>query len=60
MGFCAEHAFIQEHMITAGEITSLKMVLLINDEMSFHLVVVCREFISQLNDKNIEAEVLFH
>lgn len=59
MGFCAEHSAAAA-MITAGESEIVKMVA-INKRGNILLPCGrCREFISQLNDANIEAEVLIN
>ncbi|QOR35049.1 cytidine deaminase [Clostridium sp. 'deep sea'] len=57
MGFCAEHAAIAS-MITAGETKIVKLV-----SVHYRKDIVppcgrCREFISQINDENIDCEVL--
>ena len=57
MGFCAEHAAAAA-MITAGESHVVKMVAINKRGNVLPPCGRCREFISQLNDKNIEADVL--
>jgi cytidine deaminase len=57
MGFCAEHAAAAA-MVTAGENRVLKMIA-----VGWHGHVMppcgrCREFISQLHDDNLRAEVM--
>ena len=56
MGFCAEHAAIAA-MITAGESRIMKIVAVAESG-----VVApcgrCREFINQIHDDNIDAEVM--
>ena len=59
MGFCAEHAAASA-MITAGESHVVKMVAINKRGNVLPPCGRCREFISQLNDKNIEAEVLIN
>lgn len=59
MGFCAEHAAAAA-MITAGESRVVKMVAINKRGNVLPPCGRCREFISQLNDKNIEAEVLIN
>ena len=57
MGFCAEHAAAAA-MITAGENRVLKMVAVDWDGSILPPCGRCREFISQLHERNKEAEVL--
>ena len=57
MGFCAEHAAAAA-MITAGESRVLKMVAVDWDGSVMPPCGRCREFISQLNDKNIKTQVM--
>ncbi|MFO7632903.1 MAG: cytidine deaminase [Caldilinea sp.] len=57
MGFCAEHAAAAA-MITAGENRVLKMVAVNWDGRILPPCGRCREFISQLHDENLDAEVL--
>ncbi len=57
MGFCAEHAAAAA-MITAGESRVSKMVAVGWDGRVMPPCGRCREFISQLDDDNIEAEVM--
>jgi cytidine deaminase len=57
MGFCAEHAAAAA-MITAGENAVVKMVAVDWDGTILPPCGRCREFISQLADGNLEAEVL--
>ena len=59
MGFCAEHSAAAA-MITAGESEIVKMVAINKRENILPPCGRCREFISQLNDANIEAEVLIN
>ncbi len=57
MGFCAEHAAAAA-MVTAGENRVLKMVAVGWDGHIMPPCGRCREFISQLHDENLNAEVL--
>jgi cytidine deaminase len=57
MGFCAEHAAAAA-MITAGESHVLRMVAVNWNGGILPPCGRCREFISQLNDENLNAEVL--
>ena len=57
MGFCAEHAAAAA-MITAGQNRVLKMVAVDWDGSILPPCGRCREFISQLHDENIKAEVM--
>ena len=59
MGFCAEHSAAAA-MLTAGESQIVKMVAINKRGNILPPCGRCREFISQLNDKNIEAEVLIN
>ena len=59
MGFCAEHAAAAA-MITAGESHVVKMVAINKRGNVLPPCGRCRYFISQLNDKNIEADVLIN
>jgi len=56
MGFCAEHAAIAA-MITAGESKIIKLVA-INKNGPIPPCGRCREFISQIDSTNIEAEIM--
>ena len=56
MGFCAEHAAIAA-MITAGESRILKIVA-IGSTGIYAPCGRCREFICQVHDENLDAEVL--
>lgn len=56
MGFCAEHAAIAA-MITAGESRILKIVA-INKSGVIPPCGRCREFMSQIHDDNLQAEVM--
>ncbi|MTI48099.1 MAG: cytidine deaminase [Firmicutes bacterium] len=57
MGFCAEHSAIAT-MITAGENKILKLVAVYKDGKIIPPCGRCREFISQIHDKNYECEVM--
>ena len=57
MGFCAEHAAASA-MVTAGENKVIKMVAVGWDGQIMPPCGRCREFISQLHDDNLEAEIL--
>jgi cytidine deaminase len=57
MGFCAEHAAAAA-MITAGESRVVKMVAVNWDGAILPPCGRCREFISQLDEENPNAEVL--
>ena len=59
MGFCAEHAAAAA-MLTAGESHIVKMVAINKRGNILPPCGRCREFISQLNDYNIKAEVLIN
>ncbi len=57
MGFCAEHAAAAA-MITAGENHVVRMVAVDWDGKVLPPCGRCREFISQLHDANLDAEVM--
>lgn len=57
MGFCAEHAAAAA-MITAGESHVRKMIAVGWDGRIMPPCGRCREFIAQLHDSNMEAEVM--
>jgi cytidine deaminase len=57
MGFCAEHAAAAA-MITAGENRVMKMIAVGWDGHIMPPCGRCREFISQLHDDNLNAEVM--
>jgi cytidine deaminase len=59
MGFCAEHAAAAA-MVTAGESHVVRMVAVNWDGAVLPPCGRCREFISQLHDRNLDAEVLVH
>ena len=56
MGFCAEHAAAAA-MITAGESKILKIVA-VGSSGIYPPCGRCREFIRQINDSNIDADVM--
>lgn len=57
MGFCAEHAAAAA-MVTAGESRVVRMVAVDWDGKVLPPCGRCREFISQLHDANLDAEVM--
>jgi len=57
MGFCAEHAAAAA-MVTAGESRVLKMIAVGWDGRIMPPCGRSREFISQLNDDNVNAQVM--
>jgi len=57
MGFCAEHAAAAA-MVTAGESHIVRMVAVGWDGHIMPPCGRCREFISQLHDDNLSAEVM--
>lgn len=57
MGFCAEHAAAAA-MVTAGENKVVKMIAVGWDGRIMPPCGRCREFISQLHDENLAAEVM--
>ncbi|MGI6081947.1 MAG: cytidine deaminase family protein [Limnochordia bacterium] len=57
MGFCAEHAAAAA-MITAGESRIVKMIAVDKRGQVLPPCGRCREFISQLDDGNLSAEVM--
>ncbi len=57
MGFCAEHAAAAA-MITAGESRILKVIAVGWDGHIMPPCGRCREFISQIHDENLNAEVM--
>ncbi len=60
-GFCAEHAAVAA-MVTAGEYQIARIVAVWRDEADRLFVLPpcgrCREFIRQIDDANIDAEVV--
>ncbi|MCM8901064.1 cytidine deaminase [Caldicoprobacter algeriensis] len=57
MGFCAEHAAAAA-MVTAGESRVLKMIAVGWDGRIMPPCGRCREFISQLNGDNVNAQMM--
>ena len=57
MGFCAEHAAVAA-MITAGESRVLKMIAVGYKGNIMPPCGRCREFISQMHEKNLDTEVM--
>ena len=62
MGFCAEHNAIGS-MITAGEYNIKKIVAVWKDKKSGDIFIFspcgrCREFMYQINKKNLETDVI--
>ncbi len=57
MGFCAEHAAIAA-MVTAGENRIIKVIAVGWDGNIMPPCGRCREFISQMHDENLKAEVM--
>ena len=56
MGFCAEHAAIAA-MIAAGE-SKIEKIVAVGENGIYSPCGRCREFISQIHDENINAEVM--
>jgi len=56
MGFCAEHAAIAA-MVTAGE-SKIAKIVAVSEEGVCPPCGRCREFISQIDDDNINTEVM--
>jgi cytidine deaminase len=60
-GFCAEHAAVAA-MVTAGEYQIARIVAVWRDEADRLFVLPpcgrCREFIRQIDDANVDAEVV--
>lgn len=56
MGFCAEHSAIAA-MVTAGE-SVIRKIVAINPNGVLPPCGRCREFMNQINAKNLEAEVM--
>ena len=57
MGFCAEHAAAAA-MITAGENVIQKVIAVDWEGKILPPCGRCREFLSQLSDKNLDAQVM--
>ena len=56
MGFCAEHAAVAE--MVKGRETEMAMVVAVCDEGVLAPCGRCREFMMQVNPKNLDAEVV--
>lgn len=62
MGFCAEHSAIAA-MVTAGESQIVQVTAVWHDDKEDKWYVLppcgrCREFMKQINEKNLEADVI--
>lgn len=57
MGFCAEHAAAAA-MITAGENNISKIIAVNNEGKILPPCGRCREFLSQIGENNLQAEVM--
>jgi cytidine deaminase len=57
MGFCAEHSAIAA-MITHGEHIIKKIVAVVKDGIPISPCGRCREFMNQIHEENIDAEVV--
>ncbi len=60
MGFCAEHSAIAA-MVTAGEYKIKKIVAVWKDKQDMYILAPCgrcREFMRQIHEDNIEADVI--
>ena len=57
MGFCAEHSAIAA-MVTHGEQIIKKIVAVVEDGTPISPCGRCREFMHQIHEKNIDAEVI--
>jgi cytidine deaminase len=57
MGFCAEHSAIAS-MVTSGEYKIKKIVAVLEDGTVLPPCGRCREFMNQIDDYNIEADVI--
>ena len=56
MGFCAEHAAIAA-MVTAGETHIRRCVAVYEDGQVVAPCGRCREFISQIDERNLDADI---
>jgi cytidine deaminase len=56
MGFCAEHSAIAA-MVTHGEHIIKKIVAVDKDGMPIPPCGRCREFMNQIHEENLDAEV---
>jgi cytidine deaminase len=57
MGFCAEHSAIAA-MVTHGEHKIMKIVAVVEDGTPIPPCGRCREFMHQIHEDNLEAEVI--
>jgi cytidine deaminase len=57
MGFCAEHSAIAA-MVTAGELRIQRIVAVLADGAILSPCGRCREFMYQIHEDNLEAEVI--
>jgi len=57
MGFCAEHSAIAA-MVTHGEYVIKKIVAVVEDGTPIPPCGRCREFMHQIHEENIDAEVV--
>jgi cytidine deaminase len=57
MGFCAEHSAIAA-MVTHGEHKIRKIVAVVENGIPIPPCGRCREFINQIHEENIDAEVI--
>jgi cytidine deaminase len=57
MGFCAEHSAIAA-MVTHGECVIKRIVAVVEDGTPISPCGRCREFMHQIHEENLEAEVI--
>ncbi len=57
MGFCAEHSAVAA-MVTGGELVVRKIVAVAEGGKPIPPCGRCREFMSQIHERNMEAEVI--
>jgi cytidine deaminase len=57
MGFCAEHSAVAA-MVTGGELVIRKIVAVAEGGKPIPPCGRCREFMSQISERNLEAEVI--
>jgi len=57
MGFCAEHSAVAA-MVTHGEYVIRKIVAVVEGGVPISPCGRCREFMSQIHEKNADAEVI--
>ena len=57
MGFCAEHSAVAA-MMTHGESVIKKIVSVFADGRPVAACGRCREFMQQINERNLEADVI--